>query len=37
MDAYSRVSGVDLHPWEARAIRAIDDAYLASWAEDHKG
>ena len=34
LDAYSRMIGVEIYPWEARAIRAIDDAYLSSWAED---
>lgn len=37
MEAYARLTGVDLLPWEARAIRSIDDAYMSSWGEDHAG
>lgn len=34
LEAYVRLSGEALEPWEARAVRAIDDAYLAAIASD---
>lgn len=37
IDAYQRVVGHWLEPWEARAIRAVDDAYIASRANDIAG
>ena len=33
IDAYQRTGGEVLLPWEVRAIRAADNAYLAAWAE----
>ena len=29
IEAFCRLTGEQLDPWEARAIRAVDDAYLA--------
>ena len=37
IDGYCRVTRVDLLPWEARAIRAIDEVYLSTIAEDRAG
>lgn len=34
MDAYCRLSGVALDPWEVEAIRAIDDVYFEAVAEE---
>jgi hypothetical protein len=34
IDAYGRVIDPPLVPWEARAVRAIDDAYLTAIAPD---
>lgn len=28
MDAYQRVSGVSLAPWEVRAVRAVDRVFI---------
>jgi hypothetical protein len=33
LDAYARLLDEPLEPWEARAIRAVDDAYIASLAD----
>lgn len=33
LDAYSRMTGAAFDPWEVRAIRALDDAYLAASVE----
>jgi hypothetical protein len=36
IDAFQRVSGMRLHPWEIKAIRRADAAYLTQWAERHR-
>lgn len=33
IDAFQRVSGVSLQPWERDAIRRADAAYLTDWNE----
>lgn len=33
IDAFQRVSGVKLAPWELSAIRKADAAFLENWAE----
>ncbi len=33
LDAYQRVSGTRLAPWELDAIRRADNAFLKDWAE----
>jgi hypothetical protein len=33
LDAYQRVTGTKLVPWEVEAIRRADRAYLSDWAE----
>lgn len=37
IDAWQRVGGVTLAPWEIAAIRKADNAYLANFAAEHKG
>lgn len=38
IEAYCSLTGEQLEPWEARAIRAVDDAFIASSsAGDSKG
>lgn len=36
VDAFQRVSGVVLQPWERDAIRRADSAYLSDWSERNK-
>lgn len=36
LDAYQRVQGVRLSPWQIDAIRRADNAYLTHYAETHK-
>jgi hypothetical protein len=36
IDAFQRVSGVMLQPWELDAIRRADAAYLTQWAERNR-
>ncbi|ULB10737.1 hypothetical protein ORIO_12570 [Cereibacter azotoformans] len=36
IDAYSRVAGFDLDPWEARQLRAMSAAYVAGQIEGRK-
>ena len=36
LDAYARLSGVGLTPYEAETIRAMDLAFMAAWSEARK-
>lgn len=36
IDAFQRVSGVVLQPWELAAVRKADAAYLTDWAERNR-
>lgn len=36
LDAYCRLTGVALDPWEVEAIRALDEAFMESAAEQMK-
>lgn len=36
IDAFQRVTGVKLKPWELDAVRKADSAFLASWHESNK-
>lgn len=35
LDAYCRLTGVQLDPWEVEAIRALDEAFLDAAAGGH--
>lgn len=35
IEAFCRLTGEHLDPWEARAVRAVDDAYMLSLAAGH--
>jgi hypothetical protein len=37
IEAYGRLIDEALEPWEARAIRAVDDAYMASLVAGNEG
>lgn len=37
IEAYQRVTGEPLLAWEARAVRAVDDAYIAAVSSDTGG
>lgn len=37
IEAFLRITGEELEPWEARAIRAVDDAYMSSLTADKEG
>lgn len=36
IEAFCRLTGEQLEPWEARAVRAVDDAYMRSLSEPHE-
>lgn len=36
IDAYQRVTGTVMKPWEIEAIRRADRAYIADWNSRHK-
>lgn len=37
IEAFCRITGEQLEPWEARAVRAVDDAYVISRMADGEG